>query len=150
MAKKVSKKPRTVSSASETARPAQAAVPGERTYRDEAAEEAFLGLPGPLDETLAIVRYTGRKRIYIHFGVAGGAGGQPFFYLIFSDGHRVLSVFPPEQGEKCFADLSGMLQGWMGSVNSDPRSPSYCQVCPDPEVISMIVRTRYLSDSHDA
>lgn len=147
VAKKPSKKPRSSASpSSATTRSAQATVRGEKTYEDQAAEEAFLCLPGPLDETLAIVRYTGRKRIYIHFGVASD---EPFFYLIFSDGRRILSVFPSEKREDCFTDLVGMLQGWIGGVNSDPMSPSYCHVCPDPEMISMIIRTRYLN-SQDA
>jgi hypothetical protein len=113
-----------------------------RSYKDEAAEEAFRSLPGRVDETLAVVRYTGRKRIYIHYGVAGD--GSAFSYLIFSDGHRSLAVYPPDQREQCFADLLGMMNGWLASVNSDPRSPSYCVICPDVDVVEQVMRTRYL------
>ena len=143
MAKKVSRSKARDTSRPGASQPEGPPAPAVSSYKDEAAEEAFCSLPGRLDETLAVVRYTGRKRIYIHYGVAGD--GSAFSYLTFSDGHRSLAVYPPGQREKCFSDLLGMMNGWLSSVNSDPMSPSYCVICPDIDIVEQTMRTQYLN-----
>jgi len=112
---------------------------------DDAAECAFVSLPGPLAETLAVVRYTGRNRAYIHYGRAGD--GSVFWYLIRSDGPRLLKVYPAEAAKACFAEMLSLLQGWQYSVNSDPRSPDYCTICPDIDVIEQNVCGQYLASA---
>jgi hypothetical protein len=113
-----------------------------RVYTEEAAERHFCQLPSRLDETLAVVRYTGRKRAYIHYGRAGDTSA--FWYLIRSDGPRLLKVYPGEQAAECFSELLTMIQGWRESVNPDPMSPSYCDICPEVAFIELTMRTRYL------
>ena len=114
-----------------------------KIYSDAQAESAFTNLPFRLDETLAVVRYTGRKRAYIHYGRAGD--GTAFWYLIRSDGPRLLKVYPSPAAESCFAEMLAMMEGWRSSVNPDPMSPSYCDICPDEETILQTVRLKYLN-----
>jgi hypothetical protein len=120
--------------------PASPEPPEPRFYSDEEAERVFTELPR-LDESLAVVRYTGRKRAYIHYGRADGSA---FWYLIRSDGPRLLKLYPAEQTAECFSELLAMMEGWRASVNSDPMSPSYCEIEPGEEVIERTMRERYL------
>lgn len=114
------------------------------TFTEEGAEHAFVDLPGRVHETLAVVRYTGRKRAYIHYGRAGRE--RVFWYLIRSDGPRLLKLYPTQRAEECFAELLGMIEGWRASVDSSPMSDSYCEVCPDESVIEQVIRSKYLAD----
>ncbi|WP_020470553.1 hypothetical protein [Zavarzinella formosa] len=113
-------------------------------YNDEDAEREFIGLPGRIDETMAVVRYTGRKRAYIHYGRAGD--GLAFWYLIRSDGPRLLKVYPPHLANECYTSLLEMMAGWRASVDSSPMSDSYCEICPDESVVELVIRSRYLTD----
>lgn len=118
--------------------------PEPRVYSDENAERNFTELPSRLDETLLVVRYTGRKRAYIHYGRAGN--GCAFWYLNRSDGPRLLKIYPPERARDCFSELLAPIENWRASVNPDPMSESYFDICPDEGIVEQNIRTRYLDD----
>lgn len=122
--------------------PPQPEPAGPRVYTDHDAEDAFTELPAPLDETLAVVRYTGRKRAYVHYGRAGD--GTAFWYLIRSDGPRLLKAYPAAEAGTCFGELLAMMRGWREGVNPDPMSASYCDISPDEDAVERLIRSRYL------
>ena len=118
-------------------------IPEPKTHLENAAEVAFTQLPSRLDETLVVVRYTGRKRAYIHYGRAGN--NTVFWYLLRSDGPRLLKIYPSDLATECFSEMLKLMRGWQESVIPDPMSDSYCDICPDVDVVEHTIRTRYLT-----
>jgi len=118
--------------------------PEPETHSGDAAEVAFTRLPSRLDESLVVVSYTGRKRAYIHYGRAGNS--TVFWYLIRSDGPRLLKMYPSDSAAECFSELLKMMEGWQANVNPDPMSDSYCDISPDVDVVEHTIRTRYLTN----
>ncbi len=117
-------------------------IPEPKLYPDQLAEGAYTTLPGRLESSFVLVEYTGRKRVYLHYGRTGT--GDAFWYLIRSDGPKLLKVFPDVLVTECFSELVEMLEHWQSGVNPDPMSASYCDISPDIQEVVATIRNNYL------
>jgi hypothetical protein len=94
------------------------------------AESAYLELPQPLLELIASIGYTGKQRMHVHFGTAGGR--IAYVYQVGSSGNRWLRVMNLSEIRTLFDRQIEELEDRQMSVNSSPHSPDYFTVEPDP------------------
>jgi hypothetical protein len=135
-------------------RPAHKGGPAPADHPDEGnvelagaeAEETYRSLPGPLNEVFVLVRFTGRKRMYLHLGTSG----EQFAYAhtLYSEGPSVLRIAPIGRRHALFGAFLRYLRALQENVDPAGLSPSIGAIEPDfyPNLLEDLLREKLLYD----